>query len=82
MHIGLQDNDGGVDVRRLTLQEITFIGTYTYTMVDMRATVRKLASGAFGDLSWVERRRLDDGAAAFADLLAGRSAAPKIVLRP
>lgn len=82
MHIGLLDNDGGIDVRRMTLQEITLIGTYTYTPVDLRATVQKLHSGAFGDLGWVERRDLSEGAAAFDDLLHGRTPAPKIVLCP
>jgi threonine dehydrogenase-like Zn-dependent dehydrogenase len=82
MHIGLLDNDGGVDVRRMTLQEISLIGTYTYTAADLRATVKKLHSGAFGDLDWVERRSLSDGAGAFDDLLHGRTAAPKTVLCP
>ncbi len=82
MHIGLLDNDGGVDVRRMTLQEISLIGTYTYTAVDLRVTVKKLHSGAFGDLGWVEKRPLGDGARAFDDLLHGRTAAPKIVLCP
>jgi alcohol dehydrogenase len=82
MHIGLLDNDGGIDVRRMTLQEISLIGTYTYTADDLRATVEKLHSGAFGDLGWVEKRSLSDGARAFDDLLHGRSAAPKIVLCP
>lgn len=82
MHIGLLDNDGGIDVRRMTLQEITLVGTYTYTHDDMKATLDKLHSGAFGDLGWVEQRPLSDGAAAFDDLLHGRTAAPKIVLRP
>ena len=82
MHIGLQDNDGGLDVRRLTLQEITFIGTYTYTPLDLRATMMLLHNGSLGDLGWLEQRSLDDGAGAFDDLLHGRSAAPKIVLRP
>ena len=82
VHIGLLDNDGGIDIRRMTLQEITLIGTYTYTPIDLRATVKKLYSGAFGDLGWVERRPLSDGAGAFDDLLHGKSAAPKIVLCP
>ena len=82
MHIGLLDNEGGIDVRKMTLQEITLIGTYTYTPVDLRATVKKLYSGAFGDLGWVEQRSLSDGAGAFDDLLHGRTGAPKIVLRP
>ena len=33
-------------------------------------------------LEWVEERTLADGAAAFADLDAGRSGAAKILLRP
>jgi len=82
MHIGLLDNEGGIDVRRMTLQEISLIGTYTYTPVDLRATIKKLRCGAFGDLGWVEKRSLSDGARAFDDLLHGRSAAPKIVLCP
>ena len=36
MHIGLLDNDGGIDTRKLTL----------YTPIDFRMTMRKLHSGA------------------------------------
>jgi len=82
MHIGLMDNKPGLDVRKITLAEITFIGTYTYSTLDLEATVNKLASGALGDLKWVETRNLDEGPIAFDDLLNGRSAAPKIVLVP
>jgi alcohol dehydrogenase len=82
MHIGLQDWASEIDMRKLTLAEITLIGTYTYTTADLRATVAALDAGAFGDLAWVEERPLAQGAAAFRDLAAGRSAAAKIVLRP
>jgi alcohol dehydrogenase len=82
MHIGLMDWASEIDMRKLTLAEVTLIGTYTYTTADLRATVRLLADGAFGDLSWVEERPLADGARAFADLDAGRTAASKVVLRP
>lgn len=82
MHIGLMDNDGGFDARKMTLQEITFIGTYTYTAVDLRIAVQKLHTGAFGALDWIEERPLADGATAFNDLVQGRCAAPKIILRP
>jgi alcohol dehydrogenase len=82
MHIGLQDWASEIDMRKLTLAEITLIGTYTYTTADLRATVAALHAGTFGDLTWVEQRPLADGAAAFQDLAAGRSAAAKIVLRP
>ncbi len=82
MHIGLADWASEIDMRKLTLAEITLIGTYTYSTADLRATVAALHSGAFGGLEWVEERRLAEGAAAFADLDAGRSAAAKILLRP
>ena len=81
MHIGLMDNEGSMDVRSMTLREITFIGTYTYTPVDLRATLAKLHSGALGDLGWVEQRPLAAGAEAFTELLQGQCAAPKVVLQ-
>jgi alcohol dehydrogenase len=82
MHIGLQDWASEIDMRKLTLAEITLQGTYTYTTADLRATVAALARGVFGDLSWVEERRLADGAQAFVDLDQGRCASAKIVLKP
>ena len=71
-----------VIMRKLTLAEITLIGTYTYSTADLRATALALHEGAFGDLGWVEERPLAEGAAAFRDLHQGRCAAAKIVLRP
>ena len=82
VHIGLLDWASEIDMRKLTLSEITLIGTYTYSTADLRATVAALHAGAFGALDWVEERTLADGAAAFADLDAGRSGAAKILLRP
>lgn len=82
MHLGLQDNEGALDVRAITLKEIIFLGAYTYTPCDLRATVELLDSGALGDLSWVETRSLREGGQAFADLVAGRTAAAKVVLLP
>jgi alcohol dehydrogenase len=82
LHIGLQDWASEIDMRKLTLAEITLVGTYTYSTADLRAAVAALAAGSFGDLAWVEERPLSAGAAAFRDLHEGRSAAAKIVLRP
>ena len=45
-HVGLGDNTDGLDVRRITLQEITFIGTYTYTVQDFKDTAEALFAGA------------------------------------
>ncbi len=82
VHIGLGSAEGGIDVRRLTLQEIGFLGTYTYTAEDFRETARAIFEGRLGALDWIERRPLADGPAAFAEIRAGRAAAPKIVLIP
>jgi alcohol dehydrogenase len=82
MHVGLQDWASEIDMRKLTLAEVTLLGTYTYSTADLRATVAALRRGAFGDLAWVEQRPLAEGARAFRDLHEGRSASAKIVLHP
>jgi alcohol dehydrogenase len=82
MHIGLQDWESEIDMRKLTLAEITLMGTYTYTTADLRATVRLLSEGAFGDLSWVAQMPLAEGAKAFSELHDGKQAAAKVVLIP
>jgi len=82
VHIGLLDSTGESDWRKITLQEITAIGTYTYTAVDLAASAAALHAGRLGKLAWVEERPLSEGARAFADLDHGRTAAAKIVLRP
>jgi len=81
-HVGLGEDLGGLDVRRMTLQEITFIGTYTYTAQDFRDTAAAIFDGRLGALDWVEHRALADGQHAFQDLRAGQVASPKIILNP
>jgi L-iditol 2-dehydrogenase len=82
MHIGLGSAEGGLHIRRMTLQEITFIGTYTYTMADFKATANAIFTGRLGKLNWTDIRPLSAGANAFRDIAEGRCAAPKIVLQP
>ena len=81
-HVGLGDAGEGLDIRRLTLQEITFVGTYTYTAEDFRATAQAIFDGRLGALDWAELRALSDGFGAFQDLRAGHVSAPKIILTP
>ena len=81
-HVGLGDNADGLDIRRFTLQEITFIGTYTYTAEDFKDTAEALFTGRLGLLEWIERRPLSEGEDSFKDLLGNNVAAPKIVLEP
>lgn len=82
MHVGLQDWASEVDMRRLTLAEITLLGTYTYTTADLRATVAAIHRGAFGNLGWLDARSLADGPQAFKDLDQGRAASAKVILCP
>lgn len=81
-HIGLGGGDAGLDVRRMTLQEITFIGTYTYTAQDFRDTATAMFDGRLGPLDWIETRPLAEGTQAFDDIRGGRVPAPKIILIP
>ncbi|MEM6372821.1 MAG: alcohol dehydrogenase catalytic domain-containing protein [Pseudomonadota bacterium] len=81
-HVGLGEDTGGLDIRRMTLQEITLIGTYAYTAQDFRDTCAAIFGGRLCPLDWVEHRPLGAGSQAFADLRAGAVAAPKIVLSP
>jgi len=82
VHIGLGSSEPGLDVRRMTLQEITFIGTYTYTAQEFRDVAAAMFKGDLGRLDWTESRALSDGAGAFADIRAGAVGAPKIILKP
>ena len=75
-HIGLGSAAGGLDVRRMTLQEITFFGTYTYSAADFRATAQAIFAGRLGALDWPEIRHLKDGAQAFHDIKADFAACP------
>lgn len=82
MHIGLQNGSGDFDARKITLGEIAFLGTYTYTVPDLQQSLQALSRGDLGNLAWVETRRLADGGRAFEDLDGGKTAAAKIVLIP
>jgi L-iditol 2-dehydrogenase len=82
VHAGLLPGADGLDIRRLTLQEITFTGTYCYTPGEFRTVVGLLAAGRLGALEWLEERALSDGGRAVADIDAGAVAAAKIVLIP
>lgn len=81
-HIGLGQAAGGLDIRRMTLQEISFVGCYTYSPQDFRETAQAMFDGTLGPLDWVEIRNLDDGAQSFADLKTGAVTRPKIILKP
>ena len=79
VHVGLQDNEPGLDTRRLTLQEIGFFGAYCYRHQDFATALDLLTGGKVTGEGWTEIRPLDDGTQAFIDIDQGR-APPKIIL--
>ncbi|MEM9677470.1 MAG: sorbitol dehydrogenase, partial [Pseudomonadota bacterium] len=74
-----QDSADGLDTRRITLQEITFAGTYCYSRYDFAAALNLLTRGLIGNRDWIELRPLAEGAQSFHDIHNGK-AAPKIIL--
>ncbi|MEM8972769.1 MAG: alcohol dehydrogenase catalytic domain-containing protein [Pseudomonadota bacterium] len=82
VHIGLGEATGGLDIRRMTLQEITFIGTYTYTVQDFKDTAAAIFDGRYGPLDWIDLRSIDAGPAAFQEIDRGQAHSPKIILAP
>ena len=80
VHAGLLPGPNGLDIRRLTLHEIT--GACCCMPHEFRTVVGLLAAGRFGPLGWFEVRPLAEGARAVADIGAGRTSAAKLVLVP
>lgn len=78
-HIGLQDNEAGLDTRRITLQQIHFTGSYCYSRNDFADAVQLLEDGFITGSGWVEVRGLEAGAKSFVDIHEGK-APPKIIL--
>ena len=80
IHIGLSQPTGNFNFRKITLQEISFIGTYCYTNKDFEKTLNILNNKEIGCLEWIEYRKLKEGSLAFKEIHDGSCAAPKIIL--
>ena len=79
VHIGLQDSLEGLDTRRVTLQEIAFVGSYCYRNSDFEEALALLDAGAVETEGWTEIRPLDEGGDAFLAVHEGRAPA-KVIL--
>ena len=82
IHIGLTQPAGPFNFRKMTLQEVTVIGTYCYTNKDFEQTLKILANKEIGPLDWIEFRDLKNGSEAFKQIHDGTCVAPKIILLP
>ena len=82
LHIGLTQPSGTFDFKKLTIQEVTLVGTYCYTNNDFKKTLEILKEKRLGDLGWIEFRDLKKGSEAFQEIHNGSCVAPKIILTP
>ena len=82
LHIGLTQPSGTFDFKKLTIQEVTLVGTYCYTNKDFQKTLEILKEKKLGDLGWIEYRDLKKGSEAFQEIHNGTCVAPKIILIP
>ena len=82
VHIGLTQHSGTFDFKKLTIQEVTLVGTYCYTNKDFHNSLKILKEKKLGDLGWVEYRDLKKGSEAFNEIHNGTCVAPKIILIP
>ena len=82
VHIGLTQPSGTFNFKKLTIQEVTLVGTYCYTNDDFKNSLVILKDKKLGDLGWIEYRDLKKGSDAFQEIHNGTCVAPKIILIP
>ncbi len=82
INVGLAGGQVGLDVRKMTLQDIKFAGPYTYTSNDFVDTTQAMFSGQLGSLDWFKCSPLSEGYEQFLALSQGKVSAPKVMLVP
>ena len=82
VHIGLTQPSGTFNFKKLTIQEVTLVGTYCYTNKDFQKALEILTDKKLGNLGWIEYRDLKKGSEAFDEIHNGTCVAPKIILVP
>lgn len=80
--VGLGHDKSALPINHLVRQEISLIGSYTYSHEDFRQAITLLRKGAINIQGWTESRGLADGPAAFQELVEGKSSVCKIFLKP
>lgn len=81
--MGLGHGNSSLPVNHLVRQEISFIGSYTYSYSDFQQAVSLLQQGKIDIEGWTQTRSLADGPpAAFQELVRGKSEFSKIFLKP
>ena len=81
-NIGLGEGSSGLNIRFMTLQEVSYFGTYTYTPTDFKETAEALFNGLYGSKYNFETRPLSQGQQAFNDILNQKVSSSKVLLIP
>lgn len=79
---GLGHERSDLPVNRLVRQEISLIGTYTYSPEEFGQAVELLKQGRIDTRGWSDTRSLAEGPAAFEELVRGTGDFSKIFLQP
>ena len=82
VNVGLAGGEVALDVRRMTLQDITFVGSYTYTQEDFQQTADAINQKKLGALDWTQTYSLREGPKLFQLINSGTIKAPKVLLYP
>jgi 2-desacetyl-2-hydroxyethyl bacteriochlorophyllide A dehydrogenase len=80
--VGLGHDKSLLPVNHLVRQEISLIGSYTYTHSDFQQAISLLQEGRIDIQGWTQTRDLAEGPAAFQELVEGKSSYSKIFLKP
>ncbi|MCD9023067.1 zinc-dependent alcohol dehydrogenase [Cohnella silvisoli] len=80
--VGLGHDRSALPVNHLVRQEISLIGSYTYSHEDIQQAIALLEQGKIDVQGWTEIRDLTEGPAAFQELAQGKSSFSKIFLKP
>lgn len=80
--VGLGQNETTFPMNELVRQEVSLIGSYSYTDEDFNQSVQQLIAGNISMEHWVDHRHLSDGSQAFRMLIEGQLNISKIILKP
>lgn len=82
MNIGLGIDETVVPINHMIRSEVDVKGSFCYSRQDFQDALDLLAAGKVSESGWTEIRPLSDGPRSFQELVSGRCAAGKILLKP
>ena len=83
MHVGLGGDKGEINMRQVTLEEISILGTYAYRHSDFEKSVSLLENYFnIDEMPWITTMSMKDGQQAFDDLISNKCSFAKVMLTP